>query len=322
MRALSRRIYGNIKNYFEVDYYFKPLNPDYKGKFLYPIDFSYWINCGHYKLTDKDGIPQEQYRQFGIKYNWPKICSFALYHFNLLANNPGNIRSKEIFFKMADFLVGVAVVKGEKAYWYYDMPWNGLQKNWVSAIAQGEIISVLVRAYKLSENTEYLLLAEKSFNLLITPIEDGGLLTFYNDSQDIVLEEHPDSKVNPLSHILNGYLIAAIGIYELDFILSNNSTTRTILDKIFSSLDKHIEGYLVKSKRWTLYAYPYQKQNYATPVYEALHISLIQTLYAITLNSKFKAIVDKLEDNYLNKFLRLQAFLKKIVYRLQVSNDM
>ena len=108
--------------------------------------------------------------------------------------------------KGLDIIWGQASFVDKMALWFYDIPWHGLKPNWPSAIAQGAITSIMVRAYLLTRDYRYLDLAYKSYEALKTDIKRGGVLNYYEDDNGIVLEEFPQSQKNELSHILNGFI--------------------------------------------------------------------------------------------------------------------
>lgn len=315
------RVYSNFVSYFRKDCFYTPVLCDYrKGNFNYPVDFSYWYRVGHYKYFDNQGIPLENYRKFGKQYNWCKIASYALYHFNKY-NSSGKKRDKELFLNIANFLRRSAILADNKALWLYAFPWHGLKPNWPSAIAQGEIISIFVRAFLLTNDQTYLNLAYGSYEVLKTDIKKGGVLNYYENDNGIVLEEFPQSRINELSHILNGFIFGIIGVYEL-FYATQDRNINFFFERCITSLRNHIDNYLVENSRWSLYAYPYQNKNYVTPAYQSLHIALVQALYQITGDDKFQTIVKIWNQSYHQRPLRLRALLKKIVYRLNYRTDM
>jgi heparosan-N-sulfate-glucuronate 5-epimerase len=314
---LIQRILQNIKKYFEKTYYFKIIENIKINDFPYLIDFEYWINTGHYNCKDINGVPYNNYRKFGKQYNWTRICSYTLYHYNrYVRKNDKN--DFEIFMKMINFLYKKADIIKDTALWRYEMPWNGMKKGWISGMAQGEIISVFARAYYLTKEKKYLEIAKMAYNAMIQPLDKGGTLNYFDDNKSIVFEEYPNN--NP-SHVLNGNIISLIGIYDIYFVTKDKQILKMFDDSI-NSLLKYINIYIVENNRWTVYDNSQDGLNYVTPVYQSLHIALMDVLSFLTDKKKFADISEKWKKSYLSFSLRLKALVKKIIYRLKVKSDM
>ena len=76
-----------------------------------------------------------------------------------------------------------------------------------SAMAQGEAISLLVRANMITGEDKYLEAAKKAKSFMMKPIEKGGT-TLY-DNGGIILCESTDGTV-----ILNGWIFPAWGLFD------------------------------------------------------------------------------------------------------------
>jgi len=65
-----------------------------------------------------------------------------------------------------------------------------------SAMPQGEATSALLRAWKVTNNIKFMRCAERAFNLMMTPVEEGGA-TYYHGGL-IFLEECPGNAKNTI----------------------------------------------------------------------------------------------------------------------------
>ncbi len=92
---------------------------------------------------------------------------------------------------------------------YYDLP-----AKWPSALAQGFAISSLVRAYSYTDDIKYLDSAKKACDFLEQPIHNDGVKREFiaDEIEGWIYEEYPRKE---LSGVLNGYITAIFGIYEL-----------------------------------------------------------------------------------------------------------
>lgn len=116
--------------------------------------------------------------------------------------------------KMADWLV--ANQEATTGEWLFTFPDN-LGIAWTippygSALAQGQAISLLVRAYLATGNSKYLTTAETALTSLTKPVSVGvaGLTDYFQGHP--IYEESPTT---PPTHILNGFMFTLFGLYDL-----------------------------------------------------------------------------------------------------------
>jgi hypothetical protein len=143
--------------------------------------------AGHY---DSSGVPQLDYHgHIGLQYNPIAIAQYGLGNYNLWCRASDASRKKK-FFLIADWLAwhlepnlnGICV-------WNHHFNWeyrDTLKAPWYSALAQGQGISVLVRAHKESGDARYLDAARAAFVTFQRPIEEGGV-AFTDESGDLCL---------------------------------------------------------------------------------------------------------------------------------------
>lgn len=85
-----------------------------------------------------------------------------------------------------------------------------LEAGWHSAMAQGHAMSVLTRAYAVTNDTRYLAAANKAAKLFDVEARDGGVR---NTLLSVPwYEEYPTT---PGSFVLNGFMYSLIGLYDL-----------------------------------------------------------------------------------------------------------
>ena len=81
---------------------------------------------------------------------------------------------------------------------------------WLSALTQGNAVSVLVRAYRLTHEEVFLQVARRAMRTFELDIRDGGVSTSIGED-GVFFEEFA---VYPASHVLNGYILALFGLYD------------------------------------------------------------------------------------------------------------
>lgn len=86
-----------------------------------------------------------------------------------------------------------------------------LPPGWYSAMAQGQGISTLVRAYLKSKNKVYLKVACDALKLFEISSAQGGVKARFANSYDWY-EEYPTT---PSSFVLNGFIFSLFGLYDL-----------------------------------------------------------------------------------------------------------
>jgi len=178
----------------------------------------YYIDCTNIAknwsgLFDEDGIPLTDYKEFGIQYQPVGIAQYALGTWDLYLEN-NDPQDKEKFIHMADWFCDNLLVENGFGIWEYnfDFPRYNLKAPWPSAMSQGEGISVLMRAYQLTENKKYIEIAKLALNSFKVPIEMGGVL--YKDKEGYVwYEEYPPLEKEP-PHVLNGFIFALFGLCD------------------------------------------------------------------------------------------------------------
>ncbi|KAG8574909.1 hypothetical protein GDO81_009384 [Engystomops pustulosus] len=88
---------------------------------------------------------------------------------------------------------------------------KALEPGWYSAMAQGQAISTLVRAYLLTKEQVYLDSALKATTPFKLPSEKHGVKAVFMNRYDWY-EEYPTT---PSSFVLNGFIYALLGLYDL-----------------------------------------------------------------------------------------------------------
>jgi len=101
-----------------------------------------------------------------------------------------------------------------KVWWYeFDYPYYGLKAPWLSGMAQGQALEVLLAAYEITDNEVYLENARLAANTLAVAVDDGGSAT-YLENGAIWFEEYAQAGVAP-PRVLNGHNFALEGLWFL-----------------------------------------------------------------------------------------------------------
>ena len=245
---------------------------------VYTIRFPKYVMAGmfinpQWTLFDENGIAIVDYEEhIGIQYNPVTISQYALYNYHQYFDS-ANETAKETFFTQADWLVEHARQKTNYTVWEYEFDWSYYQitNPWVSAMAQGLGISVLVRAYNLSMNEIYLNTLHSSINAFEVEMDEGGVR--YTDSDGIWFEEYADENCK-ISKVLNGFIFSLFGLYEVS---GYSSKANELFWVGTNTLASNIHRYDTGSGSY------YDLLGLVAPQsYHEIHVGQLKTMYDIT----------------------------------------
>jgi hypothetical protein len=263
---------------------------------------------------DPAGIPLLDYRgKIGPQYNPIAIAQYGLGNYNLFRRT-GETDRREKFFRIAHWLCqhlernqhGLSV-------WNHHFDWeyrDTLRAPWYSALAQGQGISVLVRAHKESQDARYLEAAKLALTSFFTPVGEGGV-AFTDDRGDLWFEEYI---VSPPTHILNGFIWAAWGVYDY-FLATRDRSAQEIFARAVQTLLHNLERYDLGF--WSLYEQSGTRlPMVASPFYHQLHIVQLRVMHRLTGEEKFARVADHWEDYGRSRRNRTRALCYKSAFKL------
>lgn len=207
---------------------------------------------------DEYGIPLVDYRgEIGLQYNPVTVSQYALAHYALYLEN-SDIAHRDIFLKQADWLVKNLVTPegGDFGVWKYHFDFAPFQMKspWISAMAQGQGISVLLRAYQLTAEKRHLEAAEAALRTFEIPIEEGGA-THTDERGFVWYAEYP---TDPPSHVLNGFIFALFGLYDF-YRATGNEKGLGLFEEGIKTLEANLHRYDTGS--WSTYDLREWKRN-------------------------------------------------------------
>ncbi len=171
---------------------------------------------------------------------------------------------------------------------FWDMgigrPRYSLKPPWPSAMAQGEGISLLARAYKRTQKEFYAEKAIEAFKIMEMYSIDGGVLSSFPDGSP-ALEEYPS---RPQSLVLNGMLFAIFGVY--DFVEMIDCSRRPFLADLLKGLSENIHRYDMGF--WSKYDL-YQGGMISSKIYHNLHIEQLDALMRIDKRDIWQSYKDR-----------------------------
>ncbi|RPG19019.1 MAG: hypothetical protein CBC84_001155 [Pelagibacteraceae bacterium TMED124] len=264
---------------------------------------------------DNNGIPMLNYQgDIGIKYNPIAVSQWSLGNYNLWKKN--NTKENYInFIKGADWLNENLETNDFNIYvWQHHFNWiykEDLINPWYSGLAQGQGLSVLCRAYNITNEQKYLDSIEKVYRSFLVDVENGGV-TFTDVDGDIWIEEYI-MKNNP-THILNGFIWGLWGIYDY-WLMTKNKDVQKLFKKYVKTINDNMSEYDIGY--WSLYEISnlpiYMR---ASIFYHKLHIVQLKILFKMTNNPIFESTAMKWSKYLNNKINIIRATLMKIIFKI------
>lgn len=264
---------------------------------------------------DEKGIPMLNYQgDIGINYNPIAVSQWSLGNYNLWKKN--NTKENYInFIKGADWLNENLEINDYNIYvWQHHFNWvykENLINPWYSGLAQGQGLSVLCRAYSITNEKKYLNSIEKVYRSFLVDVENGGV-TFKDNNGDIWIEEYI-MKNNP-THILNGFIWGLWGIYDY-WLMSKNKDVEKLFKKYIKTINNNISNYDIGY--WSLYEISKLPIDMRASIfYHKLHIVQLKILFKMTNNLIFESTAKKWSKYLNNKINLIRATSMKIIFKI------
>jgi hypothetical protein len=263
---------------------------------------------------DASGVPQLDYRgDIGLQYNPIAIAQYGLGNYNLWRRTTDEVRRQK-FFRAADWLV-LNLEESSKGIlvWNHHFDWeyrDKLSAPWYSALAQGQGISVLVRAHRESGDPRYMDAARAALASFLRPTADGGV-AFTDDTGDLWFEEYI---VSPPTHILNGFIWALWGLYDYALVTKEIAVQQLFargIRTLLHNLNRYDLGF------WSLYEQSGTRlPMVASAFYHRLHIVQLRVMFHLTGEEAFAGVADRWQDYSHSRLNRARAALYKAVFKL------
>jgi len=260
------------------------------------------------------GIPQLDYHgRIGLQYNPIAIAQYGLGNYNLWLSTSDASR-REKFFLVADWLVSNLEQNSHGlSVWNHHFDWeyrDTLQAPWYSGLAQGQGISLLVRAHKESNDSRFLEAARRAFASFQHSIADGGV-AFTDESGDLWLEEYI---VSPPTHILNGFVWALWGVHDY-FLATRDESAQGLFARGVRTLLHNLGRYDLGF--WSLYEQSGTRlPMVASRFYHQLHIVQLRVMFRLTGEKEFLRVADRWESYSRSGIKRTRALCYKSAFKL------
>lgn len=155
-----------------------------------PESFTPFMTSEEYAKSSNYGLDDEgvliydyasNYNSAGIQYNpaWISQYAFTLYR-DYVNSNYTDEELKRKFLIQANYLRDNRKDIGNFSVWEYDFDNNtfGANAPWRSAMANGRIISVMIQAHSITNDKNYLDIAERAYQAFLVDTKNYGVATF------------------------------------------------------------------------------------------------------------------------------------------------
>ncbi|MGH2501398.1 MAG: D-glucuronyl C5-epimerase family protein, partial [Ktedonobacterales bacterium] len=280
----------------------------------YPIDMTPLLAMPH-GILDEYGVPYNLWNGgFGPAYQPTSVAQYGLAQWNayLVDHDPARV---EGFMAPARWLLEheQRLVSGASV-WPIPFPSRtyGASGPWLSALTQGNVMSLLVRAYLHTGDVRYLECARRAAQSFALDIFEGGVSAPVADA-GIFFEE---VATYPASRILNGYIISVLGLIDYLRVTEDERIERLMWHSI-ETLHDLLPGYDMGF--WTRYDLTQRKP--ASLFYHSLHIILLRALAEYTGCDHCLALADRWESYEHNPICRLRYYVasRTIRYRAKLA---
>jgi heparosan-N-sulfate-glucuronate 5-epimerase len=189
-----------------------------------------------------------------------------------------------------------------------------LPPGWLSAMAQGEGASLLVRLHLATREARFAEGARRALGPLRVATGEGGVQAMLDGSP--FPEEYP---TDPPSFVLNGAMFALWGCYDVAVGLSDGEWARAFeegVDALAANLHRWDTGY------WSRYDLaPHPVTNVASSFYHSLHINQLEAMSLIASRPALEEGRARFQRYAASRVNRWRAFLHKVLFRLVVPRN-
>ncbi len=290
------------------------LNENFRPGELGEYYMTFTDKADYSACRDPQGVPMLDYRgAIGPQYNPIAIAQYGLANYNHFAHT-GDAERLRRCLVAADWMVQTLVENPHGVpVWNHHFNWeyrDTLKAPWYSGLAQGQGVSLLLRAHLASGDHVYLESATRAMISFSRSTDDGGVM-FRDPIGRLWLEEY---LVTPPTHILNGFIWGSWGILDYSIAtgdVRSGALFNELLDTLRAVLPMYDVGF------WSLYEQSGTRlPMLASNFYHRLHIVQLRILHRITNDPVFKEFADRWQRYSEDPFGRRRAFLQKAMFKL------
>lgn len=263
---------------------------------------------------DSCGVPLLDYQgKIGRQHNPIAVAQWGLGNYNRL-KRAASAQARDKVLTASDWLCQRLEQNSHGVHvWNHHFNWEYrqmLKAPWYSALAQGQGISLLVRAHLETGNQKYLDAARLALQSFLLDLEQGGV-RFEDSEKNVWFEEYV---VSPPTHILNGFMWAAWGVYDY-FLATGSREAMELFGAAVKTMQANLHRYDLEF--WSLYELSGTLlPMVASPFYHRLHVTQLRVMYRITGERIFAEYADRWDAYARSHSKRTRALCYKGAFKL------
>jgi len=277
----------------------------------YPFDWNGLENFDYPR--DTNGIPQVYMgKKLGLQYNPITVAQYGLYRLQKYAVSNNETELKIVQAAAAWLIENFRDWRGDIGAWVYnhDLEFYGHKAPWISGMAQGQGISLLLRTHQLAPDDQILEITQRAFRAFLHPVSEGGVTACLPDGS-LIFEEFT---TEPPSLVLNGYIFALLGI--LDYaIFWQNSEAQDLFKIAIRGLKNNLHWY--DTGYWNLYDL-HPTRRLASPMYVKVHVQLLQILANLTGEKVFRETAERWQKYLSSPISRFRWLTGKVLEKIRL----
>lgn len=241
------------------------------GQYVGPVDTAV-LRPPRLQLSS-DGVPLVYYKGIGYQANPVTASQYGLHAYDLWLQHH-QATQLVVVERVADWLVHRQTSDGRWLY-HFDFTFVGghMTAPWSSALAQGQAMSLLERAYRVTGRRVYLRAAITALRPLDARPGSTPFVQCYETCGHPFFEEYP---TNPRSDVLNGFMFTLIGLYDLA-----SAAPRSQAGALYKAGVGTLRLALPRYDNDGVALYCLSSSKLATQNYQAIHVYLLRALNSL-----------------------------------------
>tara|TARA_Y100000768_G_scaffold388808_1_gene387379 strand:+ start:16502 stop:17473 length:972 start_codon:yes stop_codon:yes gene_type:complete len=268
-----------------------------------------FISC-----ADDNEIPMLDYKgSIGKQYNPIAIAQWGLGNYNIWLSTKSK-KNYTKFIKSADWLCeNLAKNDNNIKVWMHKFNFeyrDTLKKPWYSGLAQGQGLSLLLRALKETKNIKYEKSIADVYKSFQFDINEGGVICIDKFGNKWI-EEYI---VFPPTHILNGFIWSLWGIYDY-YLYYNDPNAKKMFKEFSETIEKNLKHYDLGY--WSKYELSNKPISMiSSHFYHKLHITQLKIMYEITGKGIYNEFHKKWLIQEQNSLYRFVSLIHKSIFKV------
>lgn len=306
-----RSLAGAFLSIHEYSHIPHPISPNLDAE--YPLD--YYIDLSpkshyHGRFDDSGVFLHFVNQKYGWCYYPITLFNYGIAAYQNYQRHKDQIHMNRMLAQLEWACKNQEKKGGSAGTWKVDFNLStyGLKAGWVSAMAQGLGISLLLRAWILTKEERYLDTAELAFQAFDRFVSDGGVKVKF-EGKYTFYEEYPSS---PPSFVFNGFISSILGVRDLS-VFTRNKRARELWEDGIATLKFMLPFYDLGY--WSRYDLRKGDVNIASEFYHKYHVTQLKLLHMLTGETVFLNFAKKFESYCENRYYRTKALIQKVIWR-------